>query len=371
MKGPMTSQTLIGIIGTGPLHWRADRENLAAFNPAFESLMGDDTQLTTEEMNQYTAFVATLTPPPNPFRDYTGALPTDLNSGNAATGFTAYMTGSLDGIDCVTCHALPSGTNGQLTSADLLGESQSFKIPQLRNLYEKTGFGSSGVNNRGFGFLHDGSVFTLFEFLQFGGFDFQNDQERRDVEAFLMSLATDTHAGVGVQATLPDIGAAGQPATVQDLIDLAATGAVGLVAKGVVAGEARGYYLLDATTFQSDRVAETIAAVDLMAAAGPGAEITFTLVPAGTEVRIGVDRDGDGAFDADEVDFGTDPADPDSNPAALGDLNGDNLVNTTDLLLLLAAWGPCADCDNCPADLDGDCQVSTADLLILLANWTG
>ena len=49
-----------------------------------------------------------------------------------------------------------------------------------------------------------------------------------------------------------------------------------------------------------------------------------------------------------------------------GDINGDGVVNTADLLLLLAAWG---DCPGCPEDLDGDGVVNTADLLTLLANW--
>ena len=51
------------------------------------------------------------------------------------------------------------------------------------------------------------------------------------------------------------------------------------------------------------------------------------------------------------------------------DLNGDGGVDVADLLLLLAAWGPCDQCDQCPADLDGSCTVEVADLLVLLANW--
>ena len=51
------------------------------------------------------------------------------------------------------------------------------------------------------------------------------------------------------------------------------------------------------------------------------------------------------------------------------DLDGDGIVGVGDLLILLASWGPCADCDDCPADLDGDCTVGVSDLLILLANW--
>ncbi|MCH7849657.1 MAG: hypothetical protein IIB53_15010 [Planctomycetes bacterium] len=51
------------------------------------------------------------------------------------------------------------------------------------------------------------------------------------------------------------------------------------------------------------------------------------------------------------------------------DLDGDGSVGVTDLLILLGSWGPCDDCNNCPADLDGDCSVGVADLLILLGNW--
>ena len=52
-----------------------------------------------------------------------------------------------------------------------------------------------------------------------------------------------------------------------------------------------------------------------------------------------------------------------------GDADGDGMVGVIDFLYLLAAWGPCADCDDCPADFNGDCTVSVLDFLILLANW--
>jgi len=49
-----------------------------------------------------------------------------------------------------------------------------------------------------------------------------------------------------------------------------------------------------------------------------------------------------------------------------GDLNGDGVVNVSDLLILLGAWGSCPDCDE---DLNGDDVVNVSDLLILLGNW--
>ncbi len=57
--------------------------------------------------------------------------------------------------------------------------------------------------------------------------------------------------------------------------------------------------------------------------------------------------------------------------AMFGDLDGDFDVDTNDLNLLLAAWGPCPDPpDPCPADLDGDGTVGGEDLAALLAAWT-
>jgi predicted outer membrane repeat protein len=61
---------------------------------------------------------------------------------------------------------------------------------------------------------------------------------------------------------------------------------------------------------------------------------------------------------------------PDCSPAALpSDLDGDGIVGMVDFLALLATWGSCSDCGNCPADFDGDCSVGITDLLILLGNW--
>jgi hypothetical protein len=54
---------------------------------------------------------------------------------------------------------------------------------------------------------------------------------------------------------------------------------------------------------------------------------------------------------------------------APADLNCDGIVDGADLLILLSAWGKCADPDDCPADLNGDGTIDGADLLILLSQW--
>ena len=52
-----------------------------------------------------------------------------------------------------------------------------------------------------------------------------------------------------------------------------------------------------------------------------------------------------------------------------GDVDEDGAVGFSDLLLVLAAWGPCPHQSGCPEDLDDDDQVGFSDLLIVLAAW--
>ncbi|MBT8484820.1 MAG: hypothetical protein HKO59_11210 [Phycisphaerales bacterium] len=60
------------------------------------------------------------------------------------------------------------------------------------------------------------------------------------------------------------------------------------------------------------------------------------------------------------------------SPATVpGDVDGDGVVDFTDLLSVLAAWGACPPGgEPCPADLDGDGAVGFSDLLLVLANWS-
>lgn len=51
------------------------------------------------------------------------------------------------------------------------------------------------------------------------------------------------------------------------------------------------------------------------------------------------------------------------------DLNCDGFVDVFDILALLSNWGPCDECDECPADLVENCIVNVFDLLEMIANW--
>lgn len=284
-----------------------------------------------------------------------------LPNGNAVRGLSLYRFPNLldrGTLACATCHTLPSGMgtnftwtgatyvpippgpNGELHHAmvSVDGSTQrSFKTPQIRNAYEKVGFDTTQLVNRaGFGFLHDGSVDSLARFISEPAFNVQSDQDVADLVAFVLCISgselptgstsqpfeppgtssRDAHAAVGRQTTLVDEAQASpeQLALIDTLAALAASTKVDLVVKGLVANRQRGYVLVSAGSFQSDRAAQTLSLASLKALAAPGAELTFTAVPRGSGVRIGIDRDLDGHYDRDEIDAGSDPADPSSVP---------------------------------------------------------
>ena len=68
--------------------------------------------------------------------------------------------------------------------------------------------------------------------------------------------------------------------------------------------------------FRTDRQAAPPVADALLRllVAVTGRELTYTRTPPGSGQRIGVDRDGDGAWDGDEAEAGSNPADPASTP---------------------------------------------------------
>ncbi|MDX2165767.1 MAG: YncE family protein [Deltaproteobacteria bacterium] len=335
LKGPMTTQSLRGMANHGSMHWRGDRtagndpggdsgdENGAflKFNPAFEGLVGRDAPLTPAEMQEFADFILTVTYPPNPIRRLDGVL-----SGQQAAGQALYNGRITDALfNCNGCHTLDAnaGFFGSDGATTFEGETQMFKVPHLRNVYQKVGmFGSPGVANagpqiRGFGILHDGSVDTVFNFLGASVFSLTN-AEQRQLEQFVFAFDSNLKPSVGQQTTITsttNVNVNDRVTLLEQRDDL---GECDVIVKAAIAGVARGAYRLADGTFQWDRVGEApISDADLrLLAATPGQELTFTCVPPGAGQRLGVDRDFDGYFDRDELDFGTDPADAESFPGS-------------------------------------------------------
>lgn len=383
LRGPAITQTMQGIIGNEPFHWRGEKTGIEDFNAAYTDLQGADAQLSATEMAALKTYIATIIFPPNPNRNLDGSLRTSLTTstgtGNPSNGQTLWNTmivlpnGPGGAQRCVDCHPGSDGTSLNL-GIPLGPVQQNRKMPQMRNIHEKTGADDSSlVANRGFGFNMD-SEFSTFADLFAVGFQFSQGgagaAQRRDLEAFMLSFATDTHAGVGAQAYAAN-GGAGQDETtrISQFLSIAAAQPtqVALVVRGVQGGIQRGY-ALQGGIFQSDRVAQTVTPNALLAAAAAGNELTYMLVPAGMATRVALDRDGDGAFDRDEIDAGTDPADassfPGACPADLAPLAGDGIVDGIDLSYLFSQWGVSGD-----ADLNHNGIVDGSDLSILFSAW--
>jgi YVTN family beta-propeller protein len=389
MKGPMTTQTLQGIIGNEPFHWRGDKNDLSEFNVAFTHLQGADSEITASEMASLQGYVASLVFPPNPNRNIDNTLRTSVpifggtqtgfnTTGNAVTGQNLFATGQFfagppgaPGLTCTACHPGAIGSNNRVDIPAPGGEQQNRKNSHLRELWRKVGANRASQSAlRGFGFEHNGEKATFQDAIT-AGFNFANtptgQQQRRDIEAFCMSFNSGTHAGVGQQVTAN--GTANDTARINQLLAIAGgAGGPALVVKGRVNGQARGW-MLQGGSFRSDRSSEPLLApAALLALASSGSELTYTIVPQGSQTRLGVDRDLDGFFDRDELDAGSDPANAASIPSpCVSDISPavrDGVVNGGDLAALLAGWGAAG-----ITDIDGNGTTGASDLAILLGDW--
>ncbi|HEX3483295.1 MAG TPA: thrombospondin type 3 repeat-containing protein, partial [Kofleriaceae bacterium] len=376
MKGPMTTQSLRGMLNSGPMHWRGDRtggrdapsvqpdsgafDERAAFEKfqlGFTDLLGRDSAIPDADMDAFTDFILQVRYPPNPNRPLDNVPTPDQATGAQLFGVTNCgidsAAGSSDILNCNSCHVVDPNANPTTAAPGFFGTSgfssfdfqtQLFKTPHLRNAYQKLGmFGNppnpafihignpfEGDQVRGFGFLHDGDMDTVFRFHHGISFsvDFDGpahgagglldgpagEVQRSQIEAFVLAFPTNFAPIVGQQITL----AAGSSAAVAARVDLlrqrADAGDCELIAKTTVADAEVGFLYVGHGRFRTDRRAVPPigdAALRLLARLRP---VTFTCVPPGSGERIGVDRDGDGAWDGDERDAHTDPADPTSTP---------------------------------------------------------
>ena len=335
MKGPMLTQTLVGLDSAEPFHWRGDRGNFQQFNSTFVKLNGRSMELTAQEMAAFEDFVMTIKFPPNPNRNVDDSFPESFpNGGDAAMGQLIFNFGLLDNpFECTDCHAGAIGSNFKITPGVIDQQAQSMKVAQLRNLHERTGRDDfSADNNSGYGFVHDGSFDTLVSFFSISAFSFANNQEILDTVAFMMCFGEDFHAAIGTQVTIPS-SVPGAAATIQQLIEFAEGGQIGLIAKGKLGDESRGFAWVSESNFLSDRDGEQYSLTELIDLASSSNELTFTAVPSQSAIRIGLDRDEDGFFDRDEMDACSNPADPLSTPnnVLVGDVNQDGFVNLLDV----------------------------------------
>jgi DNA-binding beta-propeller fold protein YncE len=309
MKGPMTTQTLRGLNTLDPFHWRGDRTNFTHFNVAFPGLMGASS-LSTNDMAAYRDFINTITYEPNPNQNLDRTYPTSVAGGDANAGHNAFVfTNYTVGLVCATCHLAPPGPGSDrlIIASNLLQESQDFKVPQLRAIYQKVHFNNAPGTNSigGFGFTHDGTDPTLQVFLSRPVFVNirSNTVIKNNLAAFVQCFDTGTAPAVGYARTLTmaNVGSAAISNDWALLESQAALTNIDLIVKGTLGGVRHGFlyqpalntYRLDTTKLGAFTHGQLVTNIQ------GGDTLTLMGVPPGAGQRMGIDRDLDGVLDAD------------------------------------------------------------------------
>ncbi len=402
MKGPMTTQSLRGLDGQGPMHWRGDRtaadvagdpmDELGAFkefNVAFAGLVGRSGPLDPADMDAFASFMIQVMYPPNPNRP----LDSSMTAAQQAGSDFFFNAPATVGLVCNACHVIdPSrGFFGGDGTIGITAGVQEMKVPHFRNLYQKVGMlgipqmdgiftgdvSHKGDQIRGFGFTHDGSLDTLDKFHNASPFS-TTPTDQRNLEQFLHAVDSNLAPIVGQQITLSSVNSVAVLPRIQLMTSQMDVNHNELIVKARINNQQRGWFRQTDGTYQGDDafVGPITETQLLQLAQTSGQELTFTAVPVGTGVRMGVDRDNDLVLDqndncpnvanTDQLDTNNDGI-GDACPAfCQADFDNDGDVDTSDTAVFAADFGriDCMSGEICEADFDLDNDVDTTDTAV-------
>jgi DNA-binding beta-propeller fold protein YncE len=300
MKGPMTTQTLRDLQGHRIFHWRGDRPTLQSFDVTYRDLLGGEVPAAAD-MDALAAYLLSLRHHPNPNRQLDRTLPASFAGADPIRGRDHFNDHAKS--HCVTCHALPAGSDENIDLMAEIGSTQPIKTVPLRTVYQRAHFnGKPGATNiTGFGLLHDGTGFDLPRGHFYVLDNLETLQELDDVTAFLLCFDTGTAPTVGFSRTLVQ-STAGDTAVAMALDNLetqAAATACDAIARGRVAGQWRQWAYDPVTRRYRDgsTTPDGVTRAELLAGLGPDDALTIMGVPPSQGVRLGADRDLDTVAD--------------------------------------------------------------------------
>ncbi|MFZ4576287.1 MAG: hypothetical protein ACOYN0_18025, partial [Phycisphaerales bacterium] len=373
LKGPMVTQSLRGLKDHEPFHWRGDRPSLEDFAPTFDALLGGET-LPPPETAAMNAYVKSLVYPPNPFYNRTNK-PANPNIGAGL---------ALFGTSCVGCHELahdgasrPIGGSLDFGTDISFLASQVMEFTQLRGLYKKfhqerySGFGILHDGRQGMGPLNDPfahlAMGAFFGALALDGCPGNHAQdEASQLSHFMRAFPSNVMPVVGWQELVSGDAAPEAIATVHSrIITMAAQHAMtpsrcDVVARGLVAGAARGYVMLTpqpgplnaGTLMFADEAGSVQSLQSLTDSLAPDDRLVFLATPPGSGNRIGIDLDDDGC-----------PNFMDPFPEISADWNSDHAVDGDDVIAFFAEW------DAGDADFNDDGSTDGDDVIAFFTLW--
>jgi len=303
MKGPMVTQSLRGLQGHRLFHWRGDRPSLQSFDTTFRDLLGGEVP-EAADMDALVAYLLSLRHHPNPNRQLDRSLPSAFFGANPGRGRDFFNDHAKS--HCVTCHALPAGSDENIDLMTEVGATQPIKTVPLRTVYQRTHFnGTPGATTiSGFGLLHDGTGFNLPRGHFYVLDNLETIEELNDVTSFLLCFDTGTAPTVGFSRTLTRTTATdpGIAAQLDTLESQASASACDTIARGRTAGQWRQWTWDPVTRRYRDGTTATggWSRTELLALLGPGDALTFMGVPPAQGNRLGTDRDHDSVPDTAE-----------------------------------------------------------------------
>ena len=297
MKGPMRTTSLVGIVGSPLLHFRGDRNSLMDWSETFRDLQGLENPMPLADIQDLENLIGTIHTPPNPYRNVDNTMPNQiLIPGPDGRIGDPHQENSAAG-NCMPCHSQASnGRDGIVRpQTDNFSGPQPAISPSLKSMYEILGlhYNNATASNAGFGFIHDGSFDELTQGV------LQNNNNMAFMLAFNGEADGDSHAGVGKQVTLSATQSATDNQLLAQLKIIADRLDIGLIAKGQINGESRGFAYTGSNVYLSDVDGERYSHAALINLSRQNSNtLTFTAVPQASAIRLGIDADNDGILNS-------------------------------------------------------------------------
>lgn len=300
MKGPMVTQTLRGMAGNAPFHWRGDKQDIADFNPTFPNLLAADL-LPEADMAALRTYLLSVSLHPNPNLQRDGSLPAFFDRGDPRRGKELFESSTGN---CFECHTGPRGTNNNIDSRVEVGSSQSVKNASLSTVYQRLDFDSRAGKEclSGFGLIHDGTGFSLPIGHPYVLDSLSTLEQFYDVIAYVKCFPTGTLPAVGATFTVNPQNRDSAMASLSQMEDLARNSKVDFVVRGLIDGRPRSFIFRASTgAYHSDIAGEPATNLaNLVQQMNSDDILNFLSTAPGEGERFAGDRNEDGKPDGDE-----------------------------------------------------------------------